>query len=98
MKIPLCSKYGLGMFPAVFSIHSFGLKLTQFSLMAEVMALYRKGKIAAIEPLKVFDISELKDAFRHFSLKNRMGKVAISLEDGNSMINVRESRMTYWSN
>ena len=52
------------------------------------MSLYRDGKIKAFDPLKVFDASEIPDAFRHFSSKNRMGKIAISFENDTSVVNV----------
>ncbi|RDW91779.1 polyketide synthase-nonribosomal peptide synthetase [Coleophoma crateriformis] len=56
------------------------------NLVAETMTLYRQKKIRAVEPLKVFDISEITQAYRYFGLGNRMGKVSISLENGESLI------------
>ncbi|MCJ1346998.1 hypothetical protein MMC31_005218, partial [Peltigera leucophlebia] len=53
-------------------------------LLAEVLRLYRERKIMKIEPLEVFDISDITQAFRHFSSRNRMGKVAINLESQES--------------
>ena len=53
------------------------------------MRLYRDGKIKAFDPLKVFDASEISQAFRHFSGQNRMGKIAISFDDDASMVKVR---------
>ncbi|THC93098.1 hypothetical protein EYZ11_007410 [Aspergillus tanneri] len=41
-----------------------------------------------IEPLEVFDISEAAQAFRHFSLNSRIGKVALSLEESNSLVRI----------
>ncbi|KAL4784750.1 polyketide synthase [Aspergillus varians] len=55
-------------------------------LVAEVMTLYREGKIAPAEPLKVFDISETTQAFRYFASRTRMGKVVINLENEDSSI------------
>lgn len=52
------------------------------------MALYRDGSIKAFDPLKVFDASEIVDAFRHFSSKNRMGKIAISFENDASLVSL----------
>jgi len=52
------------------------------------MGLYRDGKIKAFDPLRVFDAANVSQAFRHFSGKNRMGKIAISFEDDESMIKV----------
>ncbi|KAJ5589352.1 hypothetical protein N7537_012030 [Penicillium hordei] len=56
------------------------------SLLAETLSLYRQKKIRAIEPLKVFDVSEITQAYRFFGLGNRIGKIAISLENTNSLI------------
>lgn len=65
-------------------------------LMAETLSLYRAGKIAASEPLRVFDVSEAAQAFRHFALRSRMGKIAINLEDKKpgSKIDVQPVRYT----
>lgn len=52
------------------------------------MSLYRQKKIKAVEPLKVFPISEITQAYRYFGLGNRIGKVAVSLEDAESIIPV----------
>lgn len=52
------------------------------------MSLYRRGQIKAFNPLKVFDASEISQAFRHFSSKNRMGKIAISFEREESLVKV----------
>lgn len=52
------------------------------------MRLYRDGKIKAFDTLKVFEAAEVSQAFRHFSGKNRMGKIAISFEDDASMVKV----------
>lgn len=54
------------------------------------MRLYRDGKIKAFDPLQVFGAAEISEAFRHFSGKNRMGKIAISYEDDASMVKVCE--------
>ncbi|KAI0469310.1 reducing type I polyketide synthase 10 [Xylaria cf. heliscus] len=59
-------------------------------LLSEVMSLYREGKIVAIEPLRVFDVSETAQAFRYFATRSRIGKVAINLEDGASKIKVQK--------
>ena len=52
------------------------------------MGLYRDGKIKTFDPLKVFEAAEVSQAFRHFSGKNRIGKIAVSFEDDASMIKV----------
>ena len=59
------------------------------SLMKTVLEMYRNAQISAIEPLKIFDVSQTTDAFRYFSSKSRMGKVAISLENPNSKVKVK---------
>ncbi|KAJ5635342.1 polyketide synthase-nonribosomal peptide synthetase [Penicillium longicatenatum] len=55
-------------------------------LLAETLSLYRQKKIKAIEPLKVFDVSEITQAYRYFGLGSRIGKIAISLENDASLI------------
>lgn len=52
------------------------------------MSLYRDGSIKAFDPLKVFDASKISDAFRYFSSKNRMGKIAISFGNDASLVRV----------
>ena len=59
------------------------------SLMKTVLEMYRSAQISAIEPLKIFDVSQTTDAFRYFSSKSRMGKVAISLENPESKVKVK---------
>lgn len=59
------------------------------NLLTEVFSLYRKGKISAFEPLKVFDISEITQAYRYFSSRSRMGKVAINLQCADSTIQLQ---------
>ncbi|KAI2643562.1 reducing type I polyketide synthase 10 [Xylaria nigripes] len=61
-------------------------------LLSEVMVLYRSGKITAFEPLRVFDISEITDAFRHFASRSRIGKIAINLENPNSKIRAQKMK------
>ena len=52
------------------------------------MSLYRAGKIKAIEPMKVFDVSDIAQAYRSMSLSDRVGKVVVSMENSESMIQV----------
>ena len=59
-----------------------------------VLELYRAGKITAVKPLKVFDVSDIVSAIRYFSSTTRMGKVAISLEDPDSQITVSNVLLT----
>ncbi|KAH8647580.1 ketoacyl-synt-domain-containing protein [Tricladium varicosporioides] len=56
------------------------------SLIEKTMVLYREGNIKAIEPLKIFDVTEIVQAFRYFALGTRIGKVAVSLESKQSLI------------
>lgn len=58
-------------------------------LLAKVLRLYREKKINHIEPLKVYDISNISEGLRYFSSKERMGKVAINLENLSSVLRVR---------
>lgn len=58
-------------------------------LLAEVLRLYREKKIMKIEPLEVFDISNITQALRRFSSRNRMGKLAINLENQKSVLRVQ---------
>jgi KR domain/Zinc-binding dehydrogenase len=61
-------------------------------LLADVLQFYREKKIVKIEPLKVFDVSEATQALRYFSSRNRMGKVAINLENDKSVLRVQPPR------
>ncbi|KAI1824887.1 reducing type I polyketide synthase 10 [Xylaria intraflava] len=61
-------------------------------LLSESMALFRGGNITAFEPLRVFDISEITQAFRHFASRSRIGKIAINLENPNSKIRVQRMK------
>ncbi|PSN60577.1 reducing type I polyketide synthase 10 [Corynespora cassiicola Philippines] len=58
-------------------------------LLRRTMVLYREGKVAGFDTLKVFDIEEATQAFRFFSSRNRMGKVAINMQNGNSKLLVQ---------
>ncbi|MCJ1311389.1 hypothetical protein MMC25_005060 [Agyrium rufum] len=61
-------------------------------LLCEVMKLYRAGQIKAPKPIKVFDVAETTQAFRHFSSRNRIGKVAISLQNDKTLIKATASK------
>ncbi|CAD6441950.1 228653fb-a531-47f2-9fd6-a60750073651 [Sclerotinia trifoliorum] len=56
------------------------------SLLQESVQLYRDGKIWQDAPLKTFDASQVVQAFNYFSLGTRIGKIAISFQNPNSMI------------
>ncbi len=57
-------------------------------LLADVMDLYRTGKIHPIEPLETFDVSQMSRALRRFHAQDRMGKVSISFENPESILQV----------
>lgn len=59
------------------------------SLMDDVLDLYRRQVISKIEPLSVFSIADVNKALRRFGSRNRMGKIAINLENGDNYLNVR---------
>ncbi|CAG8953714.1 hypothetical protein HYFRA_00006603 [Hymenoscyphus fraxineus] len=61
-------------------------------LLSEVVNLHRAGTIRAIEPLQVFDISEATQAFRHFSSRARMGRIAINFENPKAEVRVKRLR------
>ncbi|KAF3931090.1 hypothetical protein ABW20_dc0106731 [Dactylellina cionopaga] len=60
-------------------------------LAAKALELYREGKVTAF-PLEVFDIKDLPSGLRRFASRNRIGKIAISLGDPTSILNVQLSR------
>jgi acyl transferase domain-containing protein/NADPH:quinone reductase-like Zn-dependent oxidoreductase len=62
------------------------------ALLSEVMTLYRAGKITRFEPLQVFDITEATQAFRFFSSRSRMGKIAINMENGDAQVRVQQRK------
>ena len=47
------------------------------SLLQESIQLIREQKCHPIKPLRVFDLSAIKEAFQHFATGDRIGKVAI---------------------
>ncbi|KAI1658690.1 KR domain-containing protein [Daldinia decipiens] len=55
--------------------------------MKEVLEMYRAGEIQPV-PITTFDASDMVQAYRYFSLKDRVGKVVISLENQSSRIPV----------
>ncbi|KAK0634886.1 polyketide synthase-like protein [Bombardia bombarda] len=61
------------------------------SLTKEVLALYRSGEIKPA-PITTFSVSDIIQAYRYFSAKDRVGKIVISLEDENARIPVAPSR------
>lgn len=58
-------------------------------LLNQVIELYRLNRITKIEPIRVFQVSEIGSSLRYFSSRARIGKVAISLEKDSTMIPVQ---------
>lgn len=58
----------------------------RYQLLVEMLELLRQKRIEHITPLRVFDISEAHEAYRHFQNGARIGKVALSLERPQSRI------------
>ncbi|KAI0856051.1 polyketide synthase-like protein [Xylaria cubensis] len=56
-------------------------------LVAEVLQLYRKGEIKT-GAIRAFDVSNIGEAYRYFSSKERIGKVVVTLDDPESLIPV----------
>jgi len=75
-------------FSNLYDMENVGYQRIRQRLLEETISLYRQGKIKAINPLKVFDISEITQAYRYFSTGTRIGKVAISLEKSESALKV----------
>lgn len=55
------------------------------SLMAEVIELYRAGKIKPA-PITTFDVADIAQAYRHFHNRDRLGKLVISMQDPKSRV------------
>ncbi|KAF9728924.1 Type I Iterative PKS [Paraphaeosphaeria minitans] len=58
-------------------------------LLRRTMEFYRSGKMAEFNTLKVFDIEDATQAFRFFSSRTRMGKVAINMQNPQSKLPVQ---------
>ncbi|KAM0454269.1 hypothetical protein ACHAPV_008542 [Trichoderma viride] len=54
---------------------------------AEVVKMYRAGIIKA-SPIATYDVSEIGHAYRYFGNKDRVGKVVVSMENPNSLVQV----------
>ncbi|KFA45451.1 hypothetical protein S40293_10148 [Stachybotrys chartarum IBT 40293] len=59
----------------------------------EVLDLYRTGQIEAL-PTTVFDAADITRAYRHFSHKDRVGKIVVSMMNPESRIPVAVSSYT----
>ncbi|KAF4499910.1 polyketide synthase [Fusarium agapanthi] len=58
-----------------------------YRLISETLQLYRDGEIQP-PPIKVFDVSQIAQAYRSFLSKDRVGKIVISLEDQQARVPV----------
>ncbi|PYI29622.1 polyketide synthase [Aspergillus indologenus CBS 114.80] len=58
------------------------------ALLTESLDLVRSKICEPCFPIKTFDASDITDAFRHFSLGTRLGKVTVSFQDPNTKIRV----------
>ncbi|KLO91892.1 putative polyketide synthase [Fusarium fujikuroi] len=56
-------------------------------LISETLKLYRDGEIQP-PPIKVFDVSQIAQAYRSFLGKDRVGKIVISMEDQQARVPV----------
>ncbi|KAJ3577851.1 hypothetical protein NPX13_g2715 [Xylaria arbuscula] len=62
-----------------------------YGLIAEVMVLYRDGKIQP-PPIATFDIADIAQAYRYFNNKDRIGKVVVSMENTASRVPVAPAK------
>ncbi|CAJ2508383.1 Uu.00g134090.m01.CDS01 [Anthostomella pinea] len=60
-------------------------------LVRDVFEMYRSGQIRQV-PTTTFDVSQIAEAYRYFSSKDRIGKIVVSLEDQESLLSVAPSR------
>ncbi|OJJ74373.1 hypothetical protein ASPBRDRAFT_193095 [Aspergillus brasiliensis CBS 101740] len=58
------------------------------ALLTESLNLVRSGICEPCFPVKTFEASDITDAFRHFSLGTRVGKVTVSFQNPNTKIKV----------
>ncbi|BCS06009.1 polyketide synthase [Aspergillus luchuensis] len=58
------------------------------TLLTESLQLMRAKVCEPCFPIKTFEASNITDAFRHFSLGTRLGKVTVSFQDPNTKIRV----------
>ncbi|OTA08257.1 PKS protein [Trichoderma parareesei] len=58
-----------------------------YGYTAQVIDMYRAGIIKP-SPIATFDVADIGQAYRYFGNKDRVGKVVISLENPNSLVQV----------
>ncbi|KAI1120200.1 polyketide synthase [Nemania abortiva] len=59
--------------------------------MKQALELYRAGSIKA-GPIAKYDVSQISQAFRAFSVKDRIGKIVVSLENRESLVPLAPSK------
>jgi NADPH:quinone reductase-like Zn-dependent oxidoreductase len=57
-------------------------------LLFQTMEMFRSKKLKPIHPLKVFDVSDIGQAYRYLSLRTRIGKIAVSMQNPESQIDL----------
>ncbi|KAI1116262.1 polyketide synthase [Nemania sp. NC0429] len=60
-------------------------------LLADTLELYRSGKVAAA-PTTIFDVADIGQAYRYFSIRDRVGKIVVSLENPASSVPVAPTK------
>lgn len=53
----------------------------------EALELYRSGQVKPV-PITTFDVANIAQAYRHFSTRDRVGKVVITMDNPESRIPV----------
>jgi NADP-dependent 3-hydroxy acid dehydrogenase YdfG len=61
-------------------------------LLEQSLAFARSGNAQGAVPTKVFDVSQIVQAFKYFALGTRIGKVVVSMEDPSSVVSIVPSR------
>ncbi|KAI0105879.1 putative polyketide synthase [Daldinia grandis] len=56
-------------------------------LVQDILELYRSKQIQPV-PITTFDVSNVAQAYRYFSSRDRIGKIVISLDNPNSLLTV----------
>ncbi|KAI3316712.1 hypothetical protein HD806DRAFT_552023 [Xylariaceae sp. AK1471] len=93
MDVLESKRLGLELFQRSITFASFDLGLVLeadaalgASLMQAVDKYYREGKVGPIRPFTVWDVSQLDQALLGFSKGTHIGKLVVSFEDPNSLV------------
>ncbi|KAJ2999377.1 hypothetical protein NUW58_g15 [Xylaria curta] len=62
------------------------------SLTKEVLEMYRCGHVIKTGPISKFDVANIPQAFQNYSMKDRIGKVVLTLEKPDSQIQIAPSK------